>query len=199
MHHDIEWEMPEEICQESFSYQPAQLCDIGTAESCALRLSFSVMTPSRVRQQNRMIEFVSVVSRVDTKEVVDVTAAAAPSLWMAKWVQKQPLEGQVGAVMLPSNIELPAPWPPPSLATNPPYYLSSPPAVINISIGRQLFVDDFLIDSQSNVMRYFHKLKDLRTVTGTHVGDRSHGQDMAAVFYDAMFEGGKYCACCDPN
>ena len=30
---------------------------------------------------------------------------------------------------------------------DPPYYLTNPPAVIPIDIGRQLFVDDFLIAS----------------------------------------------------
>ena len=37
-----------------------------------------------------------------------------------------------------------------------PVYLRSPPALINITIGRQLFVDDFLIESLSNAQRTFH-------------------------------------------
>src|SRR5262245_15080691 len=52
-----------------------------------------------------------------------------------------------------NGIVLPRPWPPrladfpTSVETDPitPPYLISPPAVIPIDIGRQLFVDDFLI------------------------------------------------------
>lgn len=36
-------------------------------------------------------------------------------------------------------------------------YLAVPPPVINISTGRQLFVDDFLIDSVSNLTRVYHQ------------------------------------------
>ena len=37
-----------------------------------------------------------------------------------------------------------------------PPYLVSPPAVINITVGRQLFVDDFLIANQSGLATSFH-------------------------------------------
>ena len=40
-----------------------------------------------------------------------------------------------------------------------PAYLSTPPAVINITIGRQLFVDDFLIHNASGVRTRFHTAK----------------------------------------
>ena len=36
-----------------------------------------------------------------------------------------------------------------------PFYLSDKPSVINISVGRQLFVDNFLIES-TNLKRTFH-------------------------------------------
>ena len=52
--------------------------------------------------------------------------------------------------LLYNNICLPQEWPPRSLLSRVPShppYLSSPPALINISVGRQLFVDDFLVDS----------------------------------------------------
>ena len=55
---------------------------------------------------------------------------------------------------------LPSPWPPlrRSLSTIPqrPPYLAAPPDVINIDIGRQLFVDDFLIE-ESGLHRRFHR------------------------------------------
>ena len=49
-----------------------------------------------------------------------------------------------------NGICLPSTWPPrrnlTHKVTTPPY-LTSPPAVIDISVGRQLFVDDFLVDT----------------------------------------------------
>lgn len=49
-----------------------------------------------------------------------------------------------------NGIRLPATWPPkdrePTYEPMPVPYLASPPDVINISVGRQLFVDDFLIE-----------------------------------------------------
>jgi hypothetical protein len=62
--------------------------------------------------------------------------------------------------VLYNGIELAAPWPPRrrSFSSEPerPPYLASPPGVINIDIGRQLFVDDFLID-ESTLYREFHR------------------------------------------
>jgi hypothetical protein len=59
-----------------------------------------------------------------------------------------------------NGIVLPSPWPPMrrSLTTVPqrPPYLAAPPAVIHIDIGRQLFVDDFLIE-ESGLHRRFHQ------------------------------------------
>lgn len=63
--------------------------------------------------------------------------------------------------LLYNGIELPAQWP---LTRNyrteirsgmSPYYLSSKPGVINITVGRQLFVDNFLIAS-TDLTRKFH-------------------------------------------
>jgi hypothetical protein len=64
------------------------------------------------------------------------------------------------AQALYNGIRLPAPWPP-RLETVPwepviPAYLTAPPAVIPIDVGRQLFVDDFLIES-STLQRTFHR------------------------------------------
>ena len=58
-----------------------------------------------------------------------------------------------------NGIELPDQWPPRrsrlSLEPKTPWYLSSPPKVISIDVGRQLFVDDFLIE-QTTLTRRFH-------------------------------------------
>lgn len=59
-----------------------------------------------------------------------------------------------------NGITLPSPWPPlrtqlSELPQRPPY-LAAPPEVINIDVGRQLFVDDFLID-ESSLHRTFHQ------------------------------------------
>ena len=59
---------------------------------------------------------------------------------------------------LPNGIVLPEPWPPRyefrrEPATPP--YLASPPAVVPVDVGRQLFVDDFLVDS-TTLVRTFH-------------------------------------------
>lgn len=62
--------------------------------------------------------------------------------------------------LLYNGIQLPAPWPPhPPHATGKPDqwppHLATPPAVIPIDVGRQLFVDDFLI-GQTTLKRTFH-------------------------------------------
>jgi hypothetical protein len=65
---------------------------------------------------------------------------------------------------LDNGIVLPSPWPPrlvdfpTSVEKDPvtPPYLISPPAVIPIDVGRQLFVDDFLI-ADTTLKRSFHR------------------------------------------
>jgi hypothetical protein len=64
------------------------------------------------------------------------------------------------AEVLYNGIRLPSPWPPaikdvPKTPVTAPY-LRSPPAVIPIGVGRQLFVDDFLIDS-TTLARKHHR------------------------------------------
>lgn len=59
-----------------------------------------------------------------------------------------------------NGIVLPATWPP-KLAALPdqlpvPPYLQSPPAVIPIDVGRQLFIDDFLV-AQTDMTRTYHR------------------------------------------
>ncbi|MDO8677392.1 MAG: glycosyl hydrolase family 32 [Acidobacteriota bacterium] len=59
-----------------------------------------------------------------------------------------------------NGITLSSPWPPVrgQLSDTPqrPPYLASPPEVINIDVGRQLFVDDFLVE-ESALHRTFHQ------------------------------------------
>src|SRR5438876_966845 len=59
--------------------------------------------------------------------------------------------GSSGEAVLYNGIPLPKEWPPrtldPQSIEPPPVpYLDAPPAVIPIDVGRQLFVDEFLID-----------------------------------------------------
>lgn len=63
--------------------------------------------------------------------------------------------------LLYNGIRLPKIWPPRNLDIDayepmPVPYLSSPPGIIPIDIGRQLFVDDFLIE-ETDLKRVFHK------------------------------------------
>ena len=65
--------------------------------------------------------------------------------------------------LLYNGIRLPKQWPPRDLDPQsrepmPVPYLDSPPAVIRIDVGRQLFVDDFLIES-TTLTRQFHKAR----------------------------------------
>lgn len=65
----------------------------------------------------------------------------------------------LAAEVLPNGIELPAAWPPKNVATRkyrPVPYLQNRPAVLPIDLGRQLFVDDFLIEA-TNLRRTFHR------------------------------------------
>src|SRR5438128_7053269 len=62
-------------------------------------------------------------------------------------------------ITLYNGIRLPSPWPPraKALSLEPMKlpYLQSPPGVIPIDVGRQLFVDDFLIEN-TTLRRTFH-------------------------------------------
>lgn len=84
--------------------------------------------------------------------------AATASVAFAKYGRR--VDAQPAREVLYNGITLPNPWPPrrhhlsPSPARPP--YLASPPDVINIDVGRQLFVDDFLIE-ESSLYRAIHK------------------------------------------
>ena len=69
--------------------------------------------------------------------------------------------GVSSAETLYNGIELPSAWPPRDtvLSADPlpdPPYLVKPPAVIPVDLGRQLFVDDFLVE-QTTLTRTFHQ------------------------------------------
>src|ERR1051326_2384220 len=66
-----------------------------------------------------------------------------------------------GQEALYNGIHLPKAWPPRDVKlTNEPIpeppYLVDPPSVIPVDVGRQLFVDDFLIE-QTDLKRTFHR------------------------------------------
>src|SRR5262245_30355026 len=69
-----------------------------------------------------------------------------------------PAPGADGEVLY-NGIRLSSPWPPraPAIAAEPmPVpYLDAPPDVLPIDVGRQLFVDDFLIE-HTTLRRTFH-------------------------------------------
>ncbi|MYA16219.1 MAG: glycoside hydrolase family 32 protein [Gammaproteobacteria bacterium] len=58
-----------------------------------------------------------------------------------------------------NGIPLPGEWPPRHIGVGddplPVPYLSSPPAVVPVDVGRQLFVDDFLIE-RTTLKRVYH-------------------------------------------
>lgn len=76
-----------------------------------------------------------------------------------------PAVGTTAGETLYNGIVLPDEWPPQDVrferfqngdSAPPPPYLQQPPAVIPIDVGRQLFVDDFLIES-TTLTRTFHR------------------------------------------
>jgi hypothetical protein len=97
--------------------------------------------------------------------------------------------------ILYNGIELPDSWPPKNMKPDsydpmPVPYLSSPPEVILIDVGRQLFVDDFLIEF-TNVQRKFHQPVKfegnpiLQPLTSTEMNNGFC--PMAAPFSDGCF------------
>src|SRR5262245_29886754 len=103
-----------------------------------------------------------------------------------------PLQAGEPDVFLYNGIRLPSPWPPRLKLTNEPMavpYLSSPPAVIPIDIGRQLFVDNFLIE-QTNLTRTFHQARYHKQTPVLRTDRRweQTGQNpMAMVFSDGVW------------
>jgi hypothetical protein len=70
-----------------------------------------------------------------------------------------PPQSPTGGQVLYNGIQLPQAWPPlnsPSQVSRTAPYILNPPSVIPIDLGRQLFVDDFLI-AQTNLARVQHQ------------------------------------------
>ena len=92
-------------------------------------------------------------SRRDFLKAAALGGLALPAMGREAWAQDPSRE------VLYNGIRLGAPWPPDNRYLSPdpvePPYLADPPAVIPIDLGRQLFVDDFLIE-ESSLARTFH-------------------------------------------
>ena len=88
-----------------------------------------------------------------------------------------------------NGIRLPSPWPPrpegiPADPVTPPYLLS-PPAVLPIDIGRQLFVDDFLV-AETTLRRTFHRAA-YHPASPVLKPDRPWEDNIAMVFSDGVW------------
>ena len=95
--------------------------------------------------------------------------------------------------VLYNGIRLPADWPPrPQTLTREPMrvpYLESPPSVIPIDVGRQLFVDDFLI-AETMLERTFHRATfhpANPVLTYDRAWEREDPAPFAAVFSDGVW------------
>ena len=98
--------------------------------------------------------------------------------------------GSAGEILY-NGIELPEQWPPDygelTREPMPVPYLDNPPAVIPIDVGRQLFVDDFLIE-ESTLNRTFHPAEIYKepVILPYKRGERKYGM------YAAPFSGGAW-------
>ncbi len=93
---------------------------------------------------------------------------------------------QSGSEVLHNGIALPSVWPPtaqPTQLYRVPSYLTNPPAVIPIDIGRQLFVDDFLVES-TTLSRVFHRPA---MYTGNPVLPATQNGERAIPFSDGVW------------
>jgi hypothetical protein len=93
--------------------------------------------------------------------------------------------------LLYNGIRLPAEWPPKrtySLEPMPLPYLDKPPAVIPIDVGRQLFVDDFLI-AETTLTRTYHAAKYHASAPVLKPDQpwEQEGGPMAMVFSDGVW------------
>jgi hypothetical protein len=82
-------------------------------------------------------------------------------LWLGNCVPMGHAFGALENETLYNGIRLPSPWPPSEQSDprKPAPYLVSPPKVIPIDVGRQLLVDDFLIES-TTLKRTYHLSKN---------------------------------------
>jgi len=107
----------------------------------------SATTRIRVQVNDKLAEFVGAMSR--GRGVGFLGPLLSLTLLL---VAGDEALAQSGGQVLYNGIVLPKVWPPvqgPTQAYQVPPYISNPPAVIPIDVGRQLFVDDFLIQSST--------------------------------------------------
>jgi hypothetical protein len=102
-------------------------------------------------------------------------------------------EPQPVSTVLYNGIQLPTPWPPklkevPASPVTPPY-MESLPAVVPIDLGRQLFVDDFLIQ-KTTLTRTYHQPrphKDTPLLRPEKEWEKDGRAGMAMVFSDGVW------------
>ncbi len=100
------------------------------------------------------------------------------------------IASHLSAETLTNGIELPENWPPhPKVLTRAPLseppYLKSPPKVIPIDVGRQLFVDDFLIESTT--LKQTHHLAKYHEASPVFGPDKPWEGNRACVFSDGVW------------
>jgi len=88
-----------------------------------------------------------------------IGSAVTGVLWFAAATRRAWASSQAAGEALYNGIKLGRPWPPALKYPNEhpvrPAYLADPPSVVPIDVGRQLFVDDFLIE-ETTLQRTFH-------------------------------------------
>src|SRR6266545_2351473 len=96
---------------------------------------------------------------IDRRAFLQQCATSALSAALVRGARVVAAPRENAGELLYNGIRLSAPWPPVqrSLSTTPilPAYLADPPDVIPIDVGRQLFVDDFLIE-ENMLERTYH-------------------------------------------
>jgi hypothetical protein len=114
-------------------------------------------------------------------------------LGLAGTALPQPAADAADGETLYNGIRLPPVWPPrPKTITLEPMavpYLASPPAVIPIDVGRQLFIDDFLI-SHMTLKRSWHQARyhaDTPVLKPDKPWEKEKGDPTAMVFSDGVW------------
>ncbi len=98
-------------------------------------------------------------AHLDRRKFLRMGLLGAAGLATTRLASSATVAAETGELLY-NGIRLPSSWPP-HLAEIPrqpavPAYLTSPPAVIPIDVGRQFFVDDFLV-AQSTLTRTHHR------------------------------------------
>jgi len=121
------------------------------------------MEPQRIDLDRRAFLKGSVLSAAGLAAGATPLAAAGTMPFRAASAGDVPEPAQQAGEVLYNGIQLPRSWPPRTMERRtynplPVPYLAAPPAVIPITVGRQLFVDDFLI-AQTTLARRYHRAR----------------------------------------